>query len=120
MQKLIEAQSHRDLRWFFDDWVYRDRGLPNLRIANVYTSPIQHGGYMVTVTVENSGSAGAEVPVTVHMSQGEATERVIVAGNAKASVRIVAVAVPEEISVNDGSVPESEGATHTYKIEANH
>jgi hypothetical protein len=120
MRKLIEAQSHRDLKWFFDDWVYRDRGLPNLRIANVYTSPIQRGGYMVTVTVENSGSAGAEVPVTVHMSQGEATERVIVAGNAKASVRIVAVAVPEEISVNDGSVPESEGTTHVYKIEASH
>jgi len=120
MQKLIEAQSHRDLKWFFDDWVYRDRGLPNLRIANVYTSPIQHGGYMVTVTVENSGSAGAEVPVTVHMSQGEATERVIVAGNAKASVRIVAVAVPEEISVNDGSIPEGEGTTHTYKIEVSH
>jgi len=120
MQKLIEAQSHRDLKWFFDDWVYRDRGLPNLRIANVYTSPIQHSGYMVTVTVENSGSAGAEVPVTVHMSQGEATERVIVAGKAKASVRIVAVAVPEEINVNDGSVPEYEGTTHTYKIEASH
>jgi hypothetical protein len=120
MQKLIEAQSHRDLKWFFDDWVYRDRGLPNLRIANVYTNPIQHGGYIVTVTVENSGSAGAEVPVTVHMSQGEATEQLIVAGNAKASVRILAVAVPEELSVNDGSVPESEGTTHTYKIEANH
>jgi len=120
MQKLIEAQSHRDLKWFFDDWVYSDRGLPNLRVANVYTSPIQRGGYMVTVTVENSGSAGAEVPVTVHMSQGEATEQLIVAGNSKASVRIVAVAVPEEISVNDGSVPESEGTSHTYKIEANH
>jgi hypothetical protein len=120
MQKLIEAQSHRDLKWFFDYWVYRDRGLPNLRIANVYTSPIQHSGYMVTVTVENSGTAGAQVPVTVHMSRGEATEQLIVAGNAKASVRIVAVAVPEEINVNDGSVPESEGTSHTYKIEANH
>jgi len=75
---------------------------------------------MVTVTVENSGTAGAQVPVTVHMSRGEATEQLIVAGNAKASVRIVAVAVPEEINVNDGSVPESEGTSHTYKIEANH
>ena len=32
MQHLIEAQNHRDLEWFFDDWVYRDRGLPDFRV----------------------------------------------------------------------------------------
>ena len=33
MQRLIEAElpEKRDLETFFDDWVYRDRGLPQLK-----------------------------------------------------------------------------------------
>ena len=31
MPRLIAAQTQRDLEWFFDDWVYRDRGLPILK-----------------------------------------------------------------------------------------
>src|SRR5581483_338169 len=27
-QKLLETRAKKDLQWFFDDWVYRDRGLP--------------------------------------------------------------------------------------------
>ena len=118
LEKLIEAQAHRDLAWFFDDWVYRDRGLPNLRIVSVYPREILNGGYLVTVTVENQGAAGAEVPVTVRMASGESTERLIVPGKSKASVRVLAAAVPQEVTVNDGSVPESETTTHVYKIEA--
>ena len=118
MQKLIEAQARRDLAWFFDDWVYRDRGLPNLRIVSVYPRDILNGGYLVTVTLENQGAAGAEVPVTVRMASGESTERLIVPGKSKASVRVLAAAVPQEVRVNDGSVPESETTTHVYKIEA--
>jgi len=118
MQKLIEAHAHRDLQWFFDDWVYRDRGLPDLHIASVYSRQLENGGQMVTVTMENLGDAGAEVPVTVHMTTGEATERLIVPGKSKASVRIVAPAAPQEVSVNDGSVPESGTSNHVYKIEA--
>jgi hypothetical protein len=118
LEKLIEARAHRDLAWFFDDWVYRDRGLPNLRIVSVYPREILNGGYLVTVTVENQGAAGAEVPVTVRMASGESTERLIVPGKSKASVRVLAAAVPREVTVNDGSVPESETTTHVYKIEA--
>jgi hypothetical protein len=118
LQKLVEAQAHRQLEWFFDDWVYRDAGLPNLNIVSVYPRELVQGGYIVTVEVENKGAAGAEVPVTAHMAEGEATEKLIVAGKAKASVRIVAPALPQEITVNDGSVPESETTTHVYKIEA--
>jgi hypothetical protein len=120
IEKLIEAESHRDLEWFFDDWIYRDRGLPDLRIASVYAREMVNGGYMVTVTVENQGSAGAEVPATAHMTHGDATERLIVPGKSKATVRVVAPAMPLEISINDGSVPESETTTHVYKIEASH
>src|SRR5262249_16882537 len=78
MQKLIEAQAHKDLEWFFDDWVYRDHGVPDFRIASVYPRELVNGGYMVTVTVENRGSAGAEVPVTLRMANGESTERLMV------------------------------------------
>ena len=30
----------KDLNWFFNDWVYRDRGLPDLSIANVTPSQL--------------------------------------------------------------------------------
>jgi hypothetical protein len=33
IEKRIEAEAHRDLQWFFDDWVYQDRGLPDFRIT---------------------------------------------------------------------------------------
>jgi hypothetical protein len=118
LQKLVEAATHRDLEWFFDDWVYRDRGLPNLSITSVYPRELVLGGYMVTVTLENAGAAGAEVPVTAHMATGEATEKLIVPGKSKASVRIATPALPQEITANDGSVPESETTAHVYKMEA--
>ena len=36
MQHLVEAQSKRDLGWFFDDWVYHDRGLPDFRVESAF------------------------------------------------------------------------------------
>jgi hypothetical protein len=117
MQKLIETHAHRDLEWFFDDWVYRDRGLPNLSITSVYPRELLQGGFMITVTVENTGAAGAEIPVTAHMAAGEATEKLVVPGKSKASVRIATPALPQQITVNDGSVPEAETTTHVYKID---
>ena len=118
MQKLIEAQTHRDLQWFFDDWVYHDRGLPEFRVASVYPSPLPTGGYMVTVMVENRGDAGAEIPVTLHMQGSEASDRLIVAGNSKASVRIQTPSLPQDVTLNDGSVPESDTSNDVYKIDA--
>lgn len=117
MQKLLEAQSHRDLTWFFDDWVYRDRGLPDLRIDSVYARAVVSGGYLVTVTVENLGGAAAEVPVKLEMTQGEAAEKLIVPGKSKASVRILAASTPTRAIVNDGSVPESDMSNNEYTIE---
>lgn len=116
MQKLIELQAHRDLSWFFDDWVYRDRGLPEFRIVSVFPREIVNGGYMVTVTVENTGGAGAEVPVTLHMAEGTASERLIVPGKSKASVRIPAPMMPQEATVNDGSVPEANPGNNSFRI----
>ena len=76
VQHLIEAQTHRDLEWFFDDWVYRDRGLPDFRVETAYPRARVDGGSILTVTINNLGDAGAEVPVTLRMEDGEVTKRV--------------------------------------------
>jgi hypothetical protein len=118
MQKLIEAQAHRDLSWFFDDWVYQDRGLPDFRIVSVYPRPLPTGGYMLTVLVENLGEAAAEVPVTAHIGDKEASERLMVPGKSKASVRIQVTTMTQEVTVNDGTVPESDTSNNSYKVDA--
>jgi hypothetical protein len=119
MQRLIEAQSHRDLAWFFDDWVYRDRGLPDFRITAVFSRAVVGGGYLVTVTAENLGGAAAEVPVILRMSTRDAVEKLVVPGKSKASVRILAGSTPIRAIVNDGSVPESDMRNNEYTIELN-
>ena len=35
-EQVLERASGKDLKWFFEDWVYHDRGLPDLSIAGVY------------------------------------------------------------------------------------
>ena len=117
IQHLIEAQTKRDLEWFFDDWVNRDRGLPDFHLESVYPRQMLRNTYVVTVTVENLGDAGAEVPVTLKMEQGQVTERIEVRAKAKTTTRFEAVSTPQEIVVNDGSVPESEMMNNVYKIE---
>lgn len=118
MQHLIEAQSKSDLGWFFDDWVYRDRGLPDFKVAAVYPWEPSKNAYVVTVTVENLGDAGAEVPLTLKMAEGQTTRRLLVRGKSKAIIRIEANSAPREVVVNDGSVPESDLSNNVYKIEA--
>ena len=116
MQMLIEAQAHRDLQWFFDDWVYHDRGLPDFRVTSVYPSKLASGGYMVTVTVENVGDAGAKIAVTLHTQDSEASGKLVVAGKSKASIRIQSPSLPQDVSLNDDSVPESDTTNDMYKL----
>src|SRR2546426_2448988 len=116
MQHLIEAQAKRDLRWFFEDWVYNDHGLPDFRVQSVYPSKMPQGGYLVTITVENLGGAGAEVPVTLRFQGGNVTKRVKVHGNATAVIRIEVPSAPQEVVVNDGSVPETNASNNTFKV----
>ncbi len=117
MQHLLEAQSKRDLQWFFDGWVYHDRGLPDFRVESAYTRPTTGGGYVVTVTVENPGDVGAEVPLTMRIEGGEIVKRLEVHAKAKVLIRIECPSTPHEVVVNDGSVPESDSTNNTYKIE---
>jgi hypothetical protein len=118
MPRLIQAQTQRDLEWFFDDWVYRDRGLPDFKVASAFTRKTLPDGYMLTITVENMGSAGAEVPLTVKFDGGEITKRLVVRGKSNGVIRVEVPKPPEEIVVNDGSVPESDTTNNTFKIEA--
>jgi hypothetical protein len=117
VQHLIEAQSKRDLEWFFDDWVYRDRGLPEFRVESAYPRATVGGGYIVTVTVQNSGEAGAEVPVILRMEDNELTKRLEVRAKSSASIRMEAASWPREVVVNDGSVPESDMANNRLAIQ---
>lgn len=117
MQKVIETAAHRDLQPFFDDWVYHDKGLPDFRVTSVYPRSMETGGYVVTVSVENLGAAGAETPVTVHMQTGDVTKRLEVRGKSSASIRIELPSKPKEVIVNDGSVPESDMSNNSFKVE---
>ena len=116
VQRLIEAQTHRDLEWFFDDWVYRDRGLPDFRVESANTRATVDGGHVVATVIENLGNCGAEVPVVLRLSNGEVRKRLEVRGKSKASIRIEASATPLEVEVNDGSVPESDMSNNIFKI----
>jgi hypothetical protein len=116
MQHLIEAQTHRDLEWFFDDWVYRDCGLPDFRVESAHSRATVNGGSVVTIAIENLGDAGAEVPVTLRMESGEVTKRLEVHAKSKAALRIEAATTPLEVVVNDGSVPESDVSNNVFKI----
>ncbi|MGC2196348.1 MAG: hypothetical protein WA628_16875 [Terriglobales bacterium] len=117
LQRLVEVQSKRDLQWFFDDWVYHDRDLPDFRVETAFSRKSSQDNYLVTVTVENLGSAGAEVPVIVRFDGGELTDRVQVRAKAKGVIRVSTPKPPTQIIVNDGSVPESDMSNNVFKIE---
>jgi hypothetical protein len=120
-EKVLEEASHQDLRWFFDDWVYHDRGLPDLSIAYVTprSLPEQGGksdGWLVGVNVRNDGDAVAEVPVTVRSGTLTATERLRIPARSNAATRVLFQGIPEEVIVNDGTVPEVGDSVHVKKV----
>jgi hypothetical protein len=119
MPKLIEAQTQKDLQWFFDDWALNDRGLPDFRVTQAPVQPSATNTFLTTITIENLGAAGAEVPVSVRMKSGEVMKRLTVHAKAKGSIRIETPSAPAEVVVNDGSVPESDTENNSYKISDN-
>ncbi|HKS72609.1 MAG TPA: hypothetical protein VJQ82_05385 [Terriglobales bacterium] len=117
VQHLVAAQTKRDLEWFFDDWVYRDKGLPDFRVEAAVPRPTVGGGYIVTVTVANDGNAGAEVPIVLKVEGGEVVRRLEVRAKSKSSIRIEAPSAPQQVIVNDGSVPEFDATNNILKVE---
>jgi hypothetical protein len=120
-QRLLEQSANKDLAWFFDDWVYHDRGLPDLAIASVNPRPIpavagKEPGWLIAVEVRNDGDATAEVPVTIRSGDLTATERIRIPGKSSASTRIVFEGTPTEVQLNDGTIPEMGTIGHTKQI----
>ena len=120
-QRVLEQSSKRDLGWFFDDWVYRDRGLPDLSIVSVTPRAIDQiadkgAGWLVAVEVRNDGDAAADVPVTVRSGTLTTTQRLRIPGRSSASTRIVFEGTPDQVLVNDGTVPEVAASVHTKQI----
>jgi len=118
VEQLIEAAAKRDLSWFFDDWVYQDRGLPDFHVQSVHPWKTEKGVQFITVTLENLGDAGAEVPFTIFFEGGEITTRIEVRAKATATTRVELPGTASKIVVNDGSVPESDLTNNVFKISA--
>jgi hypothetical protein len=118
VEQLIEAASKRDLGWFFDDWVYQDRGLPDFHVQSVHPWKTENGAQIITVTLENLGNAGAEVPFTVSFEGGEITKRIEIRAKSTATTRVQLLGVATEIRINDGSVPESDMGNNVFKVSA--
>ncbi len=117
----LEAASGKELGWFFRDWVYADRGLPDLSIVSAAARALpgtkgQPDGNLVAVEVRNDGGATAEVPVTVRSGTLTATERLRVPAKGSASVRILFQGTPEQVEVNDGTVPEVVASEHLLRL----
>jgi hypothetical protein len=118
VEQLIESAAKRDLGWFFDDWVYQDRGLPDFHVQSVHPWKTDKGVQIVTVTLENLGNAGAEVPFTIIFEGGEITKRIEVRAKGTATTRVEVPGTASEIVINDGSVPESDLTNNVFKISA--
>jgi hypothetical protein len=117
VERLIAAAAaKRDLGWFFDDWVYQDRGLPDFRVLAAHPWKGTKETQLVTVTIENLGGAGAEVPFTIRFGSGQITRRIEVRAKSTATTRVEVPGTAAEVVVNDGSVPESDLTNNVLKI----
>jgi hypothetical protein len=116
-EQVLAQASGKDLKWFFDDWVYHDRGLPDLSIAGVFPNKASvPGSYIVAVDVANSGTAAAQVPVSVSSGTTTVTEMLRIPAKSRVSHRFVLQGQPVEVAVNDGTVPEVEASVHKQTL----
>jgi len=116
-QGLIQRTSGKDLQWFFDNWVYKDRGLPDLSIAAVHSSPASGPGlYLAAVDIMNNGYAETDVPVTVRSAENTLTERVLLPAQTRTVHRMLVQGIPDQVIVNNGIVPEVSADIHKLSI----
>ena len=127
LEHVLESFSHKDLRWFFESWVDHDHGLPDLTIINVTPRQLEAhngmpAGWLISVDVRNDGDAVAEVPVMVRSAAraGAAaateTQTLRIPGHSSISRRIIFTGSPNEVQVNDGSVPETRNSVHIRQL----
>ena len=70
------------------------------------------GSWLVAVEVQNTGETEVEVPVTVRSGSLTNTLPLRVPAHGRATVRVPFEADPQEVLVNDGSVPEARTTIH--------
>jgi hypothetical protein len=118
-ETLVEqAGQRRALGWFFTDWVYKDKGLPELSIESVYPSPASaQGSFLVAVNLANNGYAAVEAPVQVITESTSVTQRVLLQAHTKSVQRILLQGNPTEVRINDGTIPEAQATIHSKTIE---
>ena len=120
-EALLEKTSAKDLHWFFDDWVFHDRGLPDLTLIDVTPRQLpaaagRNTGWLVSVTVRNDGAAIADVPLVIRSGSFSVTQRMRIAGFATITTRIVIESPPTQVVLNDGGTPEQRTSTHSRDI----
>jgi len=120
-EKVLEKTSGKDLAWFFNDWVLRDLGLPDLSIVDVTPRNLPAGaghdsGWLVAVTVHNDGAATADVPLVIRSGSYSTTKHVRVAGFSNTTARVLVEAAPTEVVLNDGVTPELRTSVHTLAV----
>jgi hypothetical protein len=114
-------ETHRMLTTLFDDWVYTDRGLADLSIVNVTPRdlPARSGkgvSWLVAVEIRNDGAVSVDVPVTVRSGTLTSTERVHLDPHSSTSTRILFEGTPEEVQLNDGTIPETTEPIHVRQL----
>ena len=97
---------------------YHDRGLPDIRVQSVHPWKKEKGMQILTVTLENLGSAGAEIPFTITFEGGEITKRLEVRAKGTATTRVEVPGTASQIVINDGSVPEVDLTNNVFQITA--
>jgi hypothetical protein len=112
-ERLLEKSTGKDVKWFFDDWVYHDRGLADFSISGVFPSLAATADqWLVALDISNEGFAEAEVPITVRAKNATVTERLRIPAQGKISHRVLIGGQPTEVQVNDGTVPEVRESEH--------
>jgi cytochrome c1 len=121
-ERLLEKTSHKDLAWFFADWVLNDRGLPDLTITDVTPRPLPAGkghdsGWLVAVTVHNDGAAAAQVPLVVRSGTYSVSRTMRIPGLSSATERVLVEAQPTQVVLNDGNTPEVINSQHSVNVK---
>jgi hypothetical protein len=68
--------------------------------------------------VKNDGGATADVPVVIRSGTFSHTERMRVAPFSQAVTRVLVESAPDQVVLNDGSVPEVRTAQHVRTLAA--
>ncbi len=117
-QALTQAATGREINWLLADWIDADKGLPDFSIKGVYPGPgSTPGSWIVAVDLANSGYAAAEVKLTVSSDAHSENTRVFIPTRGKITPKVLLTGKPEEVRLNDGTVPETQATVHVKTIE---